>query len=314
MISPQILKRIKYVLKSRQISKGKGKHRKVYQLSTELENFLNTINTTDTLKSYLHLEYDGLRCKINWFENNLRSAIFRPSKKNQVSNDANYLILYSIFVDHGYSYENFNKLNFIEKLNIDTCPYCNRNYIYALSKKGQIKPEIDHFFPKGIYPFLGASFYNLVPSCQTCNGFGGKGSEDTYRLDVKSPYEIKEGELHFTFVPADLDFLNPLRAKGTIEIKLDKKHDPNADLFKLNELYLKHEDHVLELIVKSEFEYSKEYRKKLQDFDKYALSPEEIDRMIIGNYNRADDLQKRPLSKLYRDIAIELGLISSSEH
>jgi hypothetical protein len=31
--------------------------------------------------------------------------------------------------------------------------------------------------------------------------------------------------------------------------------------------------------------------------------------MIIGNFAELDELHKRPLSKLYRDIAIELGLI-----
>jgi len=40
------------------------------------------------------------------------------------------------------------------------------------------------------------------------------------------------------------------------------------------------------------------------------FSSSKIDRLIIGNYSELNELHKRPLSKLYRDIAIELGLIS----
>jgi hypothetical protein len=74
-------------------------------------------------------------------------------------------------------------------------------------------------------------------------------------------------------------------------------------------LYEKHEDHVLELIYKSQIQYSEKYREHLTKFPRLNLSDSEIDRMIIGNFAELDELHKRPLSKLYRDIAIELGLI-----
>ncbi|TCL67476.1 hypothetical protein EV196_10232 [Mariniflexile fucanivorans] len=50
-----------------------------------------------------------------------------------------------------------------------------------------IKPELDHYYPKSLYPYFGVSFYNLIPSCQSCNGLGVKGEND--------PFSIKMGRL-----------------------------------------------------------------------------------------------------------------------
>ncbi len=307
LISKQILKRISDFLNN-PIRKGNGEPREYYVVNDVMKGFLNSINDEKNLKAYLQLENGQLKGKIEWFENNLKTAIFRPETKNDKCSEDDFHILYSIFVDHGYSHDNFRKLDFIQSLELETCHYCNRNYIYSLDEGGKIKPEIDHFYPKGIYPFLAASYYNLIPSCQTCNGFGGKGSEDTYKLGVKSPYEINHDDFHFTYEPADLNYINPITSKGIIEIKFDKDHEPNTTLFKLDDLYKKHEDHVLELIIKSQIEYSNDYRKSLQEFDKYIFSEAELNRMIVGNYTELNELHKRPLSKLYRDIAIELGL------
>ena len=219
-----------------------------------------------------------MKAHIDWFDINLATGIHR-AKKNVKSEFCDYYILFSIFVDHGYSDEHFEKLKFIEAMNIDTCPYCNRNYIYSLHKKGKIKPEIDHFYPKGIYPFLAASFYNLIPSCQTCNGFGGKGSEDTFKRKVTSPYLIAHTDFLFSYKPISMGYINPISSKGSIEVTLRSKHGQNVNLFKLDKLYNKHEDHVLELIVKSQLEYSDEYRKYLNEYDGLSFSKEEIDRM-----------------------------------
>lgn len=73
---------------------------------------------------------------------------------------------------------------FTQKLKIEVCPYCNRQYIFTIGneeskdeiddgeeKKWERKgrPEIDHFFPKADYPYLSCSLFNFVPSCHACN-------------------------------------------------------------------------------------------------------------------------------------------------
>lgn len=66
---------------------------------------------------------------------------------------------------------------FIQGLNVRYCPYCNAENVAVaqLPRYGQdkvaklIAPALDHYFPKGRYPFLAISLYNLVPSCTRCN-------------------------------------------------------------------------------------------------------------------------------------------------
>jgi hypothetical protein len=83
----------------------------------------------------------------------------------------------------------------------------------------------------------------------------------------------------------------------------------HLNTFKLDDLYKQHADHVLELIIKSKVAYSGRYRKYLHDFTGLQFNDDEIDRMILGNYSREEDIHKRPLAKLYQDIGKELGLI-----
>lgn len=66
------------------------------------------------------------------------------------------------------SKEPWNAYTFIQALNIDVCPYCNRQYIFTISK-GNGRPQIDHFYPQEEYPYLSCSLYNFIPSCTQCN-------------------------------------------------------------------------------------------------------------------------------------------------
>lgn len=220
-------------------------------------------------------------------------------------------VLKNVFIDNGY--EKLEKYDFVRQFKIDTCPYCNRNYIYSFEressdKKGSVKPQIDHFYPKDKYPYLGISFYNLIPSCLPCNGTEAKHNKDPKEEKMKSPYEISHADFHFSVGIRGLDFSkNGLNA--SFELEMDKKIEGNVRVFHLDGYYQLHKDHAAELILKSELEYSKSFRESLSNIVGLTFDKSEIDRMIVGNYTDEKDLHKRPLSKMYRDIAIDLGLI-----
>lgn len=218
-------------------------------------------------------------------------------------------ILRNIFINHGYENQSFDKLEFIKGINVDTCPYCNRNYIYYLTRGSKIKPQIDHFFPKSIYPFLGLSYYNLIPSCQTCNGFEAKGEKDPIAENLTNQYLINNTDFKFSYRLKHINFLNGISDKESIELEFRNGLSGHLDVFKLKELYAKHSDHVIELIIKSRIEYSSEYRKYLHSYVGLTFNDDEIDRMIIGNYANEKEIHKRPLAKLYQDIGRELRLI-----
>lgn len=197
--------------------------------------------------------------------------------------------------------EDYTRYHFVRKLGLKTCPYCNRNYIYAY-KNGNIRAEIDHFYPKSIYPYLAMSFYNLIPSCQTCNHV--KSAKDSYKDDLKSPYEISDNDFKFTY-----DFIeasNNLNDKN-IKIRFKDYLEKHLDYFKLDKLYLKHSDIVLELYHKLTTEYSQEYVNGLNLIDGVTFTDEDIYRLITCHYKNVEDFHKRPLSKLVKDIFIELS-------
>ena len=301
----EINRRIDTVLRNKKISRG-TKKKKTIKLSQKLTKYLKYLKTDDNLKNLLLGKPDVLQQQIEKVLNELPNGISRKLFNNK---SVDYIILTSIFLDFGYNSRCFDKKTFIELLDIDTCPYCNRSYIYSLDKSKKVKPEIDHFYPKSIYPFLAASFYNLIPSCQTCNGLSVKSSIDTHIQQIVNPYLIEPEDFKFTYDIVSMSLFNPISTKGSIKVKFTESITQNDELFKLSEFYEKHEDHVLELIIKSQLEYSKKYRDYLSSYNGLHFSDSEIDRLIVGNYTGLDELHKRPLSKLYRDIAIELGLI-----
>lgn len=222
-------------------------------------------------------------------------------------------VLYNLFISSVYDKtDRFSKLDFIKDINLDTCLYCNRGYIYYLSGVDgtDIKPEIDHFYPKAKYPFLGLSFYNLIPSCQICNGGDAKGSKDPNDEDLVNPYELDDENFKFTYKISKIDVLRPLASKYNVEVKLRSRLEGNNRVFKLERLYQQHSDHVLELIIKSQCKYPTVVRDYLKSYKGLAFDNHEIDRIIVGNYTRPEDVGKRPLAKMYQDIARELKLLS----
>ena len=85
-------------------------------------------------------------------------------------------------IQDAFGYNNFENGNFIgddkwsaykftQLLNLDSCPYCGRQYIFTIGDNNEKKgrPQIDHFFPQDDYPYLSCSIYNFIPSCPACN-------------------------------------------------------------------------------------------------------------------------------------------------
>jgi len=216
------------------------------------------------------------------------------------------IFLRSIFEKYGY--DEIDKLQFIKNIDLKTCPYCNRQYTFTINEEGSVKPEIDHFYPKSLYPFLACSYFNLIPSCPTCNGFGAKESKDTYyNYPITNPYKVKKDEFKFSVSPNNINFFNVENRKydfDSFEIEL-YGNKANLEVFKLEALYKEHKDVVLELLIKKAY-YPKSY---VEELKKFGFSEDEIYRYLLCNYKSEEDLHKRPLSKLVKDISEELGLV-----
>ena len=82
--------------------------------------------------------------------------------------------------------------NLAEDLELNVCPYCNRNFINQ--KRGI---ELDHYFSKSQYPLFAISFYNLIPCCHSCNN--SKSDEPLAPDKLPNPYEISTSNLPIRF-------------------------------------------------------------------------------------------------------------------
>lgn len=199
--------------------------------------------------------------------------------------------------------------HFFRRLNVRTCPYCNRQYTFTISSStANTSPEYDHFYDKSEYPVLAVSFYNLVPSCHTCNHLKG-----TRKITVNPYFHRMEGR----FAVVD----PKVKKKEKTDVMLLKKGDwkldwisegeevKNVEVFGLRELYAQHDDYVDEIISKTQA-YSKCAREALVDaFQDSGYTEKDVSNFVWGPYLDVVNHGKRPLSKLTFDLLKQFHVI-----
>lgn len=73
------------------------------------------------------------------------------------------------------------------------CPYCHMHHVNFHIRAGsrlKMRPPLDHYYPRSVYPYLGTSLYNLVPSCEQCNS-RVKLACDPFRRKIPHPFDQK---------------------------------------------------------------------------------------------------------------------------
>lgn len=216
-------------------------------------------------------------------------------------------------------YNNFTNRNWsktlLDKLNINVCPYCNRQYTFTIKEKG-IRPQFDHYFPKSKYPYLAVSLYNLIPCCSICNS--KKSDIDTYKQEFIYPYDEEYSDnAVFKTKLVDYDFLSWIGESDNFEITIDYKDnkDLNSKIkntvkhLALEELYSKHTDYVKDIIKKTIIYNDSRINELLDSFPELFSSKEELINSIFMNYMDKDNWDKRPLSKLTYDIYNEFKML-----
>lgn len=201
-----------------------------------------------------------------------------------------------------------------EKLGIDCCPYCNRNYtsshqtffknINNESKEKHVFPEFDHFYPKEEYKLLAISFYNLIPSCNICNTHfkGGRNP-----LDIFHPYK-NVIDNHFSFIgfPNDIATLYGAGHKITLDFEYSCDSITKEELIKsieffgIKDTYEKCHSNLIEDIIYKKLAFSERYIKELQST--YKINFEDAYKILFEVHFEDDKLHKRPFSKLKKDI------------
>ena len=186
-----------------------------------------------------------------------------------------------------------------KELDVRTCPYCNRAYTFTVKTKHSVRPELDHFRPKSVFPYFALSFYNLIPSCPVCNHVK---KENIINIH---PYEKAFGD-EYKFQLDILEYMLKNRITK-VSIKVDD-NNTNVETLMLNELYNEHLDYINELVDKAKAYNADYYNGIIESFHQLGARPSEIDRYIWGCYLDVAEQGKRPLSKLTRDILDQLDI------
>lgn len=208
---------------------------------------------------------------------------------------------------------------YLNRIRIRTCVYCNAQYA-ATAREVRKRSvcyeaffELDHFYPKSIYPFLCTNFYNLQPSCSSCNKHKEQ-DESLFNLYTNNVNEILNP---FQFsIPHDkfvLEYLKSNKAED-LEICFDA---PKNDLLKENHekcfhitpLYSAFKDVAEEIIWKRKA-WDKTYMEMMEK--QYAgmnIAPSLQKRIIFGFLEDEADIHLRPLTKLQQDLYNQQDLV-----
>jgi hypothetical protein len=254
--------------------------------------------------------------------NNIKST-FSENLQQKISNtnsDIHNKII-SIF-DYtsfsGRSPGRWGAFQLINRLKLNVCPYCNRQYLTTIRKRsGMVKATLDHFWNKARHPYLSISIYNLIPCCSTCNS-SFKGSYDFNLNEYIHPYiegfdDYGKFELGLGKKPKienligkseDISFsVNP---RNSIS---QSKAINYKEFFELEKVYHIHKEQIRELLQKSLI-YNDEYIDNLYNqFDTIFKDKEDLKKMILGTNPRKENINERVLSKFIRDIAEDLHLL-----
>ncbi len=229
--------------------------------------------------------------------------LIKPEPIDEILNLRN---LYSRFaVDSTSPFKNYSAYDLVDKLGITVCPYCNRNYIINIHGRNRRTCEIDHFWNKKDYPFLSLSFFNLIPSCKTCNHLKSDIAGNYY-----SPYDTSSNSddlVKFSFKANGPEYIDK-KDHLEILIKHSRSFKANIKNLAIKELYSSHIDIIQELI-KKKYIYNEEYIEQLlKDFEgRIFKNREELIGLIVANYTSEEELHKRPFAKLTKDIWEQLN-------
>ncbi|NOZ45169.1 MAG: hypothetical protein GXO79_00145 [Chlorobi bacterium] len=206
--------------------------------------------------------------------------------------------------------ERYNAYHLADNLGINTCVYCNRNYtntIITREKRKISRAQFDHYFDKGENPLLALSFFNLIPSCSTCNSSIKHSSSFTLETHIHPYINNTISKVNFTY-KYDIDSKDGLAI--LVSAKSCTKTEKTLEEFAIQEVYNVHTDLLYDML-KIRQSFSDRYLNILNFnlLKDIVVSKQELYRLAFGTELLEVDFIKRPFSKFKKDILKELGII-----
>jgi len=317
----------------------KENEQKLHDLICVPPDKLRELRDDKIFKSLVKIETPEYQAYQDWKRKRKRSKRIPRQYQKEYNAEKNRKRVYSLlgYDDLSSKDGDWNAYKICDKIKLSVCPYCNRQYVFTIfdnNRNGEVRPQLDHFYVKSKYPFLSCSFYNLIPSCPTCNlGKNDNGDDTIYPyihefgenvvfkfdsndirdlnngiIDLKKNYKISK---EFEFSDEDKRS-GKIKKYGNLEIKKFKKFVQNSDVtFHIIDLYNEHQLEIKDLI-KRKKDYAGAnagifsnalYKKDLKDLNENERK--NLQRFLYGLPVVFDNVEY-PLRKLKEDLVDQI--------
>jgi len=213
----------------------------------------------------------------------------------------NDLLLAFGYKDFTNSKEEWNAYEYCKTLGVNVCPYCNENFILTIgsAKEKVIRPQLDHFYPKDLYPYLSCSIFNLIPSCGNCNHI-----KSNKRCKIIYPYDEEFGDDYPFRVKMNNQLLPKVFIKKNNNHSNKNKVKNSLKVFRINERYNEHTLELNDILKRYKF-YSKNKLSEITKLFHHVKKSLDLERIILGlpiGLNK----EEYPLRKFKEDIIKQL--------
>lgn len=285
-------------------------------------------NIFNKLKKTLGEEYNEkiivLQDKLNECFSNLddKDTFKKIKDKSHIKlrEDANYkriieLLEYNSEIEKIISYDiltSRQRHDLINAMNMEICPYCNRQFITSWeddSENFHSTADLDHFYPKSLYPIASLCLHNFIPSCQICNS-RFKLAKDFFVDKHLYPYDFGFDD-DAKFEIDNIEALIDQTPKFSIHQKTGKHVEEISNsikTFHLNEVYKSHTNYIEELIERVRIYNHTQIEEYIFGFKGMFNSRDEILLFVFGDILNKNKYDKNPLSKLTCDILENLNI------
>lgn len=201
---------------------------------------------------------------------------------------------------------------YMQQQKVKCCVYCNAQYAITTDEfrdeDGMMKRigtyQFDHLYPESSYPYLCTSYFNLQPSCPTCNDSKNK------RTAKFNLYTSKADEIdvfRFELQPSKKleDYTKDDMSSLYVELNCDDADllQNHLELFHINQIYSQHTDVLQRLIVILKCNRPS-YTQALEDGleELFPEGVEDPECFFFGYYMKPEHVHYQPLSKMVQDV------------
>ena len=280
----------------------------------KLDNILKKYAIPYCFDEIITLKYCDLESIKGLLLNQLNHSLL--TKMNNEINNLKYKIndKYTFLVVQYKAFREKYGKEFVQRIGITVCPYCNRNFIN--NGRDRATAQLDHFFNKAKFPLFAISLYNLIPCCYSCNHI-----KHTYSIGY-SPYNHNfetDQMLTFDYILKELNnyeiIIKPNKIYNSVGTEVTNPIVSNIQELQLIEQYNIHIDLLKQLLFKVQKmpkTYLIELSNLLKDNVNFDLGMNE-EELFYDNYLSEVHYHLRPLSKFTRDIVKNIKEIQYKE-